>query len=216
MSGEEHGGLADLVAQRRAKLERLRAAGIDPFPHAFPGVERSRRCSRRTRRSPPARRPTSPTASRAGSRRAASQGRAAFIDLVDRSGRIQLHARVDELGEEGFERLVEPRPRRPRRRRRRRDPHAARRALAARDRVHAAREVAAAAAGQAPRPDRRRDALPPARARPDRERGRRARSSRRARGSSRRSAVRSTTTASSRSRRRSCSRSTGARRPARS
>ncbi len=33
-------------------------------------------------------------------------GKAAFLDLVDRSGRIQLHARVDELGEEGFERLV--------------------------------------------------------------------------------------------------------------
>ena len=25
-------------------------------------------------------------------------GKAAFLDLVDRSGRIQLHARVDELG----------------------------------------------------------------------------------------------------------------------
>jgi lysyl-tRNA synthetase class 2 len=33
-------------------------------------------------------------------------GKAAFIDLVDRSGRLQLHARVDELGEEGFTRLI--------------------------------------------------------------------------------------------------------------
>ena len=33
-------------------------------------------------------------------------GRAAFIDLVDRSGRIQLHAREDLLGSESFERLV--------------------------------------------------------------------------------------------------------------
>jgi lysyl-tRNA synthetase class 2 len=31
----------------------------------------------------------------------------AFLDLVDRSGRIQLQARVDELGEEGLERLLE-------------------------------------------------------------------------------------------------------------
>jgi len=30
----------------------------------------------------------------------------AFLDLVDRSGRIQLQARVDELGEAGFERLL--------------------------------------------------------------------------------------------------------------
>jgi lysyl-tRNA synthetase class 2 len=31
----------------------------------------------------------------------------AFLDLVDRSGRIQLQARVDELGSEGLERLLE-------------------------------------------------------------------------------------------------------------
>src|SRR5215217_1561339 len=29
----------DLLAQRRAKLYRLREQGIDPFPHAFEGVE---------------------------------------------------------------------------------------------------------------------------------------------------------------------------------
>jgi lysyl-tRNA synthetase class 2 len=34
------------------------------------------------------------------------QGRMAFLDLVDRSGRIQLQARVDELGEDGLERLL--------------------------------------------------------------------------------------------------------------
>ena len=33
-------------------------------------------------------------------------GRAAFIDLVDRSGRIQLHAREDVLGPDAFEQLV--------------------------------------------------------------------------------------------------------------
>ena len=30
----------------------------------------------------------------------------AFLDLVDRSGRIQLQARVDELGPEGMDRLL--------------------------------------------------------------------------------------------------------------
>ena len=30
----------------------------------------------------------------------------AFLDLVDRSGRIQLQARVDELGQEGMDRLL--------------------------------------------------------------------------------------------------------------
>ena len=30
---------SDVFAARRRKLEALRAAGIDPFPHAFDGVE---------------------------------------------------------------------------------------------------------------------------------------------------------------------------------
>ena len=34
------------------------------------------------------------------------QGKAAFLDLVDRSGRMQLHARADVLGEESLDRLV--------------------------------------------------------------------------------------------------------------
>ena len=33
-------------------------------------------------------------------------GKAAFLDVVDRSGRIQVHARLDVLGEESFEQLV--------------------------------------------------------------------------------------------------------------
>ena len=34
------------------------------------------------------------------------QGKAMFLDLVDRSGRIQLQARVDELGPDGMDRLL--------------------------------------------------------------------------------------------------------------
>jgi lysyl-tRNA synthetase class 2 len=33
-------------------------------------------------------------------------GKASFIDLVDRSGRMQLHARQDVLGDESYERLL--------------------------------------------------------------------------------------------------------------
>jgi lysyl-tRNA synthetase, class II len=29
----------ELLAVRREKLDRLRADGIEPFPHAYPGVE---------------------------------------------------------------------------------------------------------------------------------------------------------------------------------
>jgi len=105
MSGEDH-GLRELLAARRAKLERLRADGIDPFPHDFDGVEpiaavlaehAALAAGEETEH-------VHRVAGRIAARREA--GKAAFLDLVDRTARIQLHARVDELGAEGFERLV--------------------------------------------------------------------------------------------------------------
>ena len=91
---------------RRAKLERLRAAGVDPFPHSFadvvpisavraahddlePGTETDRRYR---------------VAGRLHARR--GQGGAAFFDVDDRSGRIQLHATKDTLGDESFDGLT--------------------------------------------------------------------------------------------------------------
>jgi lysyl-tRNA synthetase class 2 len=92
---------------RREKLEKLRADGIEPFPHEFPGVvpiaqiheahgdltdgDETDFADR--------------VAGRIHARR--GHGKAAFIDLDDRSGRIQLHARADVLGEESHERLLE-------------------------------------------------------------------------------------------------------------
>ncbi|HZB06420.1 MAG TPA: lysine--tRNA ligase [Thermoleophilaceae bacterium] len=88
---------------RRAKLERLRQQGIDPFPHEFDGVvptseivddlEPGDETDRAYR-----------VAGRMAARR--DQGGAAFIDLLDRAGKIQLHAKRDVLGEESFDRLV--------------------------------------------------------------------------------------------------------------
>jgi lysyl-tRNA synthetase class 2 len=96
----------ELLAVRRAKLDRLRADGIDPFPHEFPGVEPAagvlaahesladgEETDVRHR-----------VAGRLAARR--GQGRMAFLDLVDRSGRLQLQARQDVLGEELHERLL--------------------------------------------------------------------------------------------------------------
>ncbi len=91
---------------RRAKLERLRSEGVDPFPHQFDGVvpietihaaHDGLEAGEET-----------DTAYRIAGRLAARRGHggAAFLDVVDRSGRIQLHARKDALGEESFERLV--------------------------------------------------------------------------------------------------------------
>ena len=88
---------------RRAKLERLREQGIDPFPHEFEGVvptsdvvddlEPGQETDRAHR-----------VAGRMVARR--DQGGAAFIDLVDRAGRLQLHAKKDVLGDESFDLLV--------------------------------------------------------------------------------------------------------------
>ncbi|MGI8844591.1 MAG: lysine--tRNA ligase [Thermoleophilaceae bacterium] len=87
---------------RRGKLNALREQGIDPFPHSYEGVQ--------------------PTASiqvahaglEAGEETDAGYrvagrltgrrefGKAAFLDVSDRSGKIQVQARMDDLGEESF------------------------------------------------------------------------------------------------------------------
>jgi lysyl-tRNA synthetase class 2 len=105
VSGEDH-GLAELLAARRAKLERLRAEGVEPFPHAFSGVESLASVARAHEALVPGE--ETALAHRVAGRIAARReaGRAAFIDLVDRSGRLQLHARVDELGDARFDQLV--------------------------------------------------------------------------------------------------------------
>ena len=117
MSASEHGsepgagesgrhGIDELIAERRAKRERLSERDSDAFPHAFPGVEpidsvlgayehlqNGQETDERHR-----------VAGRLAARR--GSGRAAFLDLVDRTGKIQLHARQDVLGEERYEQLT--------------------------------------------------------------------------------------------------------------
>jgi lysyl-tRNA synthetase class 2 len=94
---------------RLAKLDRLRAEGVDPYPHSFEGrthvadilaahdpaelveghhEEFSYRVMGRV------------TAER-------GHGKTAFLDVRDITGTIQVYARRDELGEEVFERIVD-------------------------------------------------------------------------------------------------------------
>jgi lysyl-tRNA synthetase, class II len=97
---------SELLAERRSKLERLRDAGLEPFPHDFdareeiaavrarheglaPGEDAGERCR---------------IAGRIMARR--GHGRAAFLDLRDGSGQIQLHSRADVLSDESHDRLV--------------------------------------------------------------------------------------------------------------
>jgi lysyl-tRNA synthetase class 2 len=97
---------SDLLAERRAKLERLREAGIEPYPHSFPdrteiaavresheGLEPGEETSDRYR-----------VAGRLTARR--GHGKASFLDLRDGTGEIQIQARVDELGDDAYEGLI--------------------------------------------------------------------------------------------------------------
>jgi lysyl-tRNA synthetase class 2 len=99
-------GQSDLLAERRAKLERLREAGIEPYPHGFPdrteiaairesheGIEPGEETTDRYR-----------IAGRLVARR--GHGKAAFLDLKDGTGQIQVQARVDELGDQAYEGLL--------------------------------------------------------------------------------------------------------------
>ena len=102
-AGEEP---ADVFEVRRQKLADLRARGVDPFPHAFAGVEPV--ASVRNEHAALEAGEETEVAHRVAGRLAArrGQGKMAFLDLVDRSGRIQLQARVDELGPEGMQAIV--------------------------------------------------------------------------------------------------------------
>ena len=98
---------SELLAARRAKLERLRAAGVEPFPHAFPGVVPIAEVQA-AHAELPAGEDTDAryrVAGRLHARR--GQGKMAFLDLDDRSGRIQLQARVDVLGPERMAALLD-------------------------------------------------------------------------------------------------------------
>jgi lysyl-tRNA synthetase, class II len=94
------------VDDRRAKLERLRADGIDPFPHSFEGVVPVASVHSVHADLEAGQETDAPyrVAGRLSARR--GHGGAAFLDVIDRSGRIQVHARQDVLGEGSFERLT--------------------------------------------------------------------------------------------------------------
>ncbi|MEA2140224.1 MAG: lysyl-tRNA synthetase, class, partial [Solirubrobacteraceae bacterium] len=99
-------GLPELIAERRAKASRLREADPGSFPYAFQGVEpiagvvEAYEHLADGEETEEVHRVAGRLAARRGS------GGAAFLDVVDRSGKLQLHARRDVLGEESFERLT--------------------------------------------------------------------------------------------------------------
>jgi lysyl-tRNA synthetase class 2 len=105
-AGARH-GLQELIAERREKAQRLRASDTDgeDFPYSYPRVEpiADVRAAYEHLEVGEETEDSHRVAGRIAGKR--GQGRAAFLDLVDRSGKIQLHARRDVLGEHAFERL---------------------------------------------------------------------------------------------------------------
>lgn len=99
-------GLPALIAERRAKAERLRESDGEAFPYAFRDAEPIERilAAYANLADGQETEDVHRVAGRLAARRGA--GGSAFLDLVDRSGKIQLHARADVLGKEAFERLT--------------------------------------------------------------------------------------------------------------
>jgi lysyl-tRNA synthetase, class II len=91
---------------RRAKLERLREEGIDPFPHEFDGVVPISEVHHEHDALEPGQ--ETDAAYRVAGRMTARRGHggAAFLDLTDRSGKLQLQAKRDVLGGESFDLLT--------------------------------------------------------------------------------------------------------------
>jgi lysyl-tRNA synthetase, class II len=97
---------SDLLAERREKLERLRAGGVEPFPHSFPG--RTAIAEVHAAHHGLADGEETESSYRVAGRLLARRGhgKAAFLDLVDGTGRLQLHARADVLGEASLDGLL--------------------------------------------------------------------------------------------------------------
>jgi lysyl-tRNA synthetase class 2 len=99
-------GLQELIAERRQKAERLRAAEGGDFAYSFAGAEPVAEILAAYEALAPGDETDDlhRVAGRIAARRGA--GKTAFLDLVDRTGKIQLHARLDVLAAERFELLT--------------------------------------------------------------------------------------------------------------
>ncbi|MFH1609017.1 MAG: lysine--tRNA ligase [Candidatus Bipolaricaulota bacterium] len=97
---------ADLLASRREKLSRLRAQGIEPYPYAYSRTHTGEEVRAAFGKLPPNQRAGARVSLAGRLTSLRRMGRAAFADLLDRSGRIQLYASTNTLGTEAYERFA--------------------------------------------------------------------------------------------------------------
>ena len=102
MAGED-----ELRDQRVAKAEALRTQGIDPYPPRFQTTHRLAAAAAAFEAEEARGEQASPVTVTVGGRVTAMRlmGKAAFLDLRDATGRLQLYLKRDVLGEDWFERL---------------------------------------------------------------------------------------------------------------
>src|SRR4051794_21354235 len=95
--------------QRRAKVERLRAEGVDPYPHAFPGRTHVEEIEAKHDPAELGEGEHEEWVYRVMGRVTGKRGhgKTAFLDVRDITGTIQVYARRDALGEEAFGRIEE-------------------------------------------------------------------------------------------------------------
>jgi lysyl-tRNA synthetase class 2 len=94
-------------AQRRAKVERLREAGVDPYPHAFEGRDKVEEILAAHDPAELGEGGHDQFSYRVMGRVVGKRGhgKTTFLDVRDITGTIQVYARRDSLGDEAFERI---------------------------------------------------------------------------------------------------------------
>ncbi len=101
------GGLDRLIAERRAKADALRERGVDPFPATYEGRRDIGDARELGEPLPPGEGSDESLriAGRVVARR--GQGKMAFLDVEDHTGRIQLWARANQIGQESMAALLD-------------------------------------------------------------------------------------------------------------
>ena len=90
----------ELLASRRAKLERLAERGVDPFPARFHRTHTTAEALAAYEQAAPGDAPDAAVAGRVA--RLRRMGKASFMDVEDSQGRLQLLLRKDAVGDDGY------------------------------------------------------------------------------------------------------------------